>query len=122
MTKLENFEPMMNTFLVDLNKEVRETGQKIKDLENDKREKEDEAVVLDRKIRIARQKITDLENDKERKEGSVTELNRRITENEGEINFGKNAKGVLGGVYATGSAAMLVLDFVGCFGKFFGSS
>ena len=122
LTKLENFEPMMNTFLVDLNKEVRETGQKIKDLENDKREKEDEAVVLDRKIQIARQKITDLENDKERKEGSVTELNRRITETEGEINFGKNAKGVLGGVYATGSAAMLVLDFVGCFGKFFGSS
>ena len=91
-------------------------------METDKREKEDEAIVLDKEIRKTRQNIMDLENEKERKEGSVTELNRRITENEGEINFGKNAKGVLGGVYATGSAAMLVLDFMGCFGKFFGSS
>ena len=122
LTKLENFEPMMHTFLVELNKEVRETGQKIKDLEDDKREKEDEAVVLDIEIRQTRQNIMDLENDKERKEGSVAELNRRITANEGEINSAQAGKAAIIGVAATGSVAMVVLDIFGCLGKFFGSS
>ena len=122
ITDMENDKREKEDEAVVLEREIRSTKQKITDMENDKREKEDEAIVLDKEIRKTRQNIMDLENEKERKEGSVTELNRRITENEGEINYGKNAKGVVGGVYATGSAAMLVLDFMGCFGKFFGSS